>query len=218
MKIYKILWLVPIFAFVLGYFIFEYIFSEKAIPVPQIVGKNIKDAVKILSKNRINIRIIAEKEDSDLKDGTVIEQRPQSSKIKPNQSVYLIISKKIGKLPAPNVVGKNIKDTEEFLKNKSIKYKINYIENRAKKDTVFAQIPKAGSEVNGVLNLFVSQGLCNYFIMPNLVGLSKNDVVDFLILNEIKYTLENQKGSVILAQSPQSGSIIKLENLIIQLK
>lgn len=98
MNLKKILWLMPFASFLIGYQIINIFKNQNEIIVPNFVGKTLNQAIKVASDNNLNLRISAEKEDSQLPEGTIISQIPNRQKIKPNQSIYLVISKKIQNL------------------------------------------------------------------------------------------------------------------------
>ena len=223
LKLSNIKWTVPFFAFILGYLTVKFIFSiNKTIKVPTVIGLQFKDAAKILSENNLNIRIIEEKEDDDLPDGTIITQSPYDSEIKPLQSIYLIISKKAKKKLAPDFRQKNINEINKIARKNGIKTKSYYLPNNQKTALCIAQMPEANEPLeDNRMIIYISNGNNKKIIFPDLRGLELDNALEFLDLYSIKPTIlesDFKKEKIIKEQRPLPGSILDLEKIKVQLK
>lgn len=223
-KLKSFVWTLPFISFIFGYFTFRLIFSlTKKINVPSVVGLQVKDAVKILSDNNLNTKIIAEKEDADLPDGTIITQTPFNIEIKPLQSVYLTVSKKPPLKKAPQLEKKEVNEIIKLCKKNGIKYKFYYIPSNQTKSYCIAQYPKADSplEENKVI-AYISNNNSKMVIFPNLKEMNLEYALEFLNLYSIKpkVTIDNEhnKKNIIKDQRPIPGSIVDLEKINVQLK
>ena len=63
MKTSTYLWLLPFLSFLCGYQLIRSLYTVNTLTTPSIIGKEIQDAIKILSDNNLNPRILTEKED-----------------------------------------------------------------------------------------------------------------------------------------------------------
>lgn len=224
MNLKNSLWILPFIAFFLGYYITNRLFTIKEIDVPLVIGKEISEASKLLSDTNLNLRIVAQKENDDIPEGTILDQTPIRQKIKPNQSVYLVISKKSEKFTMPNMLGKEFKEIEAVIKKAGIRIKVYYIDSQYKKDVCLSQLPSVGQQVNKneKIILYLSSGQKKQVLCPDFNNIELSEVVNFLKLNEIKYTVvtqynqqpDPQKKYVIIDQRPICGSIMNINNSI----
>lgn len=225
----RIFWIIPFINFIIAYHLSSLFLAINQIEVPVVIGKNLNEASKILSDHNLNLRILAQKEDADLPDCTVLDQNPFKQKIKINKPVYLTISRKFKSFKMPNLKGKNLHYIQQILKTNGLKSKIYYIENNADKDTCISHHPEAESLIdkNEKIILYISLNNKKPVLIPNFKGLNLKEVLNFLDLNEIKSTIiinsfqeyEPDKDYKILEQRPIAGSILQLnKNLNIQLQ
>ena len=68
-SIKSFLWIAPFVAFLVGYQVLRFLSHTEAIEVPSIVGMHIHDAIRILSADKLNVRILDEKSDPDAQRG-----------------------------------------------------------------------------------------------------------------------------------------------------
>lgn len=221
MNIKSYRWTTPFFSFLLGYALLHIILTPHPIETPQLLGKNISDALHISSSKNLYLRVIHEKEDKDLQEGIVISQTPQEGqKIKPGQHIFIVISKKPPQTELPSIVGLCVeaaqKKTEPLgIVNKQIKFPSHYPNN-----TIIAQIPSAHEFVSD--NKMISYVSCNQdkrVIFPDLTNKTVQDVQEFLQLYEIKPKIYHKKTidqkhsctqCKVAQQRPLSGSIVQL--------
>jgi len=224
MKLKSLLWVTPFLSFLIGYFTFKFIFYvDKKIRVPIVIGLQLKAAVKILSDNNLNTRVISEKIDDDLPDGTIISQTPSETAVKQSQSVYLIISKKPNKKIAPSFLQKEISEIKKNANKNGIKIKSYAVPNNQKENLCIAQFPQPNIQLeNNYVTVYLSDGNKKKVIFPDLRGLELEHALEFLNLYSIKPSItaenENSKEKTIIDQRPLAGSIIDLEKINVQLK
>jgi beta-lactam-binding protein with PASTA domain len=222
MKYVRIAWVVPFLLFLFGY-IGTYLFlQQESIVTPNVIGKSLQEAVVLLSKQRLGVRLVREQEDSSIPEGTIMDQIPRSNnKIRPNQNIFVTISKKPSLFLAPTFLGCNIKDIQA----KSFKGDIDLLGihcfGEYSANICFAQYPKPGQLLSRkFIVAYVSRGSFPLYIVPNFKGLSVSQVKDFLRLEdgqlEIVHLQEvlNSHTCVncyVIDQRPIAGSIISLD-------
>jgi len=222
-KLNSILWIIPFISFLLGYFTINLVFSvNKKITVPSVVGLQFKDAAKNLSEKNLNIRILAEKVDDDLPDGTIITQSPFETEVKHLQSIYLTISKKPDQKLAPDFSRKEIYEINKFTQKNGIKVKSYLVPSNLKKSSCIAQFPKIDEPLeDNRITIYISNGDKKKVIFPDLRGLELQNALEFLNLYSIKPNVienENKKQKIITEQRPLPGSIVDLDKINVQLK
>lgn len=226
----RIIFFIPFLGFVAGYFLTYWFMQKTAIPTPNIIGKNLQESVGILSKNCLGVRLLREQEDAVLPEGTVLDQIPKPyQRVRPNQNIFVTVSKKEGLLQVPDFWGHKYQDALETAKKMSIEVKSFYLPSNFGKNSCIAQYPQAGQ-------LFLNKRLLTYFssgtdvlcIMPLFSGLLVKDVRDFLEQNNVEFELFHN-GKVpqdhecltckIIEQRPTAGSIVNIQKkFVVQLQ
>lgn len=219
MKIQKSFWIIPFLCFILGYQITRFFLTIDGIETPGLVGLTVTEAVKILSKNSLNVRILSDKEDAELPDGTIVSQTPATGRrIKSNQSIFLSISKKPENPIAPQFVGKTLKDAENCTRKIVSHNKIYPIESCHPSGTCIAQHPHAGTALeDSKVLLYVSDKKRRSAILPSLVGRPPEEVIAFLDESGIPYEIVGQQKANlskqrISDQRPLAGSFVEIDN------
>ncbi len=220
----------PFLAFAMGYAISFVTFQIKIKKVPNLIGKNLHQAMLNASSRQLSLRLLKEKEDDLLPEGTIIQQIPkpyQAARL--NQSIFVIISKKPQPFRAPHFLGEKIPTITPELAKHGISSKIVKFKGKHSSKICIAQAPQQGEEIaNKKMILYVSKGIDNLNIMPNLKNLSLQEA-DNLLQQSKNITLETYDdygalissssfGYKIIDQKPMAGSIVDLNKpLSIQL-
>ena len=164
-----LLWLTPFFCFWFGYQCIATLYGNHTIIMPTLTGTPLPEAFMTLSKLNLNPRLVSTKEMANLPAGTVLSQTPApQTKIKPQQTVYLVVSRMPQSLTIPQVAGQRMEHILPTLKTAGITYKLQYIQSHYPKNYCIAQLPTAGqpSKDNKMI-LYVSKGDEKPVIMPN---------------------------------------------------
>lgn len=197
-----------------------FIIGTPTLETPQCIGKNIQEALRILSDCDLNAKLLEEKEDNDIPEGTIIAQRPTfKQKIKPHQTVFLVVSKKSKKIPTPNLVGKTFSEIKEELKKNNILHKNYPVPSEYPHDMCITQLPLAGQELHEKRVItycaLTKQPPC---IFPDLTHKVVPEIISFLQKYSIIPNLSHSKKSenhicthcTITDQRPMAGSVMYL--------
>jgi len=220
-----IIWILPFLSFSLGYIAVGRLFKPKEFETPSIVGKQLIDAVSILSQQNLNIRFLAEKEDADIPHGTILTQSPQPGrKIKANQSIFTVISKKPTQIPCPRVINIHIDVIAQTLAAKKIRNKNYFLPSIYPHNNCIAQFPSPGIMLkkNNIIT-YISAGNKKPILLPNFKGKNIVEVVEFLnkyngIKPEIIHTPSHDlihyydETCSVIDQRPLAGSIISIDS------
>lgn len=223
------LWIIPFISFFIGYQTLRLIFYSKQVQTPNVLGLNLNDAIKKLSSYQLNVRILKEKEDSDLPEGTIISQSPEPLRnIKPYQSVFLVITCKKPPMISPNMVNLTLEEAQNVVDKKGLNLKKYYLESSYPSDTIIAQIPESGQNMtNDIVTVYVSAGSSSVRVFPDLVKKTVKQAKEFLneydldakIYHENESKAEGNQNSephdckncIIINQIPLPGTLVDLK-------
>ncbi len=215
------IWILPFLFFLGGYIAVHFFFNIDEISTPSLVGKNVYQALIILSDHKLNPRILDEKEDADLPSGTIMSQTPiAGQKIKPNQSIYLLISKQPATQKTPNLLNKKLNTIKKEVDTYNAHLQIYEIPHTHPKNHCFAQFPLPDNLLkHNTITAYVSSGNNMPIIWPNFTGYLITDALDFLQSHNIYPQIIHQnergpghvcKNCVIEYQHPRAGSLITI--------
>jgi len=225
MRMQQYFWIIPFISFLGGYLLLGSLFQPKEFETPAIVGKQLLNAVSVLSDHKLNIRFLAQKEESDLPQGTILSQKPLSGrKIKANQSVYVVISKKPPKIPCPALLGKPLNTLLKELEQKNIRNKSYFLPSNHPKNNCIAQYPCPLTPLKGKnVITYVSDGNKKPVILPDFKHKKIVQVVEFLkkyapyikveMIHSPRCELHHMcdQNCIVSDQRPLAGSIVKLD-------
>lgn len=191
--------------------------SEDTVIVPNLVGKDIVYALRILTDLGLNTKVKGSEYSSDVPKDHVIFQQPEPGmEIKKGRDVRMIISKGTETILMPNLAGLSVQQASIILENNGLCYQelsSTYSKNKKKED-IIAHTPSAGVMIRRgkCVNLLVSLGMRpKAYMMPGLQGLSLEDAIlvierSHLSFGEIKYLYhKNKPKNVIINQEPLAG-------------
>lgn len=215
------LWILPFICFIAGYFVVAQLYTIEEIKPPNVVGSLLNEALGTISQHNLNARLLQYKDDSLLPEGTIISQTPTAAqKMRPNQTVYVVVSTKPALKNAPDLLNKNKDEIIQKLTAAGIKPKLYSLPSNYPTNSCFAQFPCPGNTLeNGKIVLYISSGTQKPVIMPNLHGQTIQDVLGFLKqynlapeINHKNWQPEDHECTTckITDQRPLAGTIITL--------
>jgi len=228
------LYFLPVFVFFVGYCASYYFIQTITCIVPDVVGKDFQKGVFLLSDKHLNVRLLREKEDVLLPEGTIIHQIPFSgSVVRPNQNVFVTVSKKPLSQYAPNFLDNTYADLLVQKTARNVNVRAIWLEGNHEKNKCFAQTPRPSDEMfDKKIRAYLSSGQNKLYIVPDFRELSLKLVQDYLERLNIhievfgKYKESSDYcGDVylfdykIVDQKPMPGSIVDFgKNLYMQLQ
>ena len=96
--------------------IFLIFYFNRSVVVPQISGKNITTATKILNEAGLKAKTLYEYNDTVLKDIVISQNIEVGSDVKYNTSITIIVSKGIEQITLPDVKNSSLQDANDTLK------------------------------------------------------------------------------------------------------
>jgi beta-lactam-binding protein with PASTA domain len=216
------LWTIPFLSFIIGYLVLSRWYPIHEFDTPNLIGLSIAQASIIASHHHLNIRILAQKEEVSLEPGTVLAQTPEANqKVKPQQSIFLVIAKEPLTLVMPPCIGKLKDEVDEFFTKQSVRIRYYYVPSNKPKDYCVAQFPTAGRGIGGQkVMIYLSQDTHNPVVVPNFSQILVSDVLEFLqsysvtteLMHEHSYQpiLKPNSSALVVDQRPLAGSIVTL--------
>jgi serine/threonine-protein kinase len=164
------------------YFVFNMVMSSlvhnrKEIATPNIVGKDLYNALEELSKESFGIRKDGEESNQSLPAGTILRQNPSAGmKVREGKIIKVTLSQGGEVVYVPDLVGKTVRSADIALRYTSLvmgevsrKFSV-----AVEKDIVLSQDIMPGSRVdkNSVVSVVVSDGLPpeGVILMPNFIN------------------------------------------------
>jgi beta-lactam-binding protein with PASTA domain len=224
------LWFVPFLGFLLGYIIASYFLHKNDLATPNVVGKSLHEGIHILSDFHLGLRLLQQREDNSLPEGTIIDQLPRPlQRIRPNQNVFVTISVKPRNILMPDLWGKRQKEACEIASKLGLDTKEVLLRTTYPEGMCIAQFPPMAQELgNKKVTLYFSEGKSTLYVMPNLKGKLLADIDKALQQYDVRaevfhdqpiapeHTCVNCK---IIDQQPVTGAIVDMKHgLQVQLK
>ncbi|CAM3147525.1 PASTA domain-containing protein [Streptobacillus felis] len=194
-------------------------FNKRETVVPKVTSLHVDDATKLLKKFGLNYSII-ESKSTEVPENFVFIQDPKPESIVKVRRTVNIWVNKANSVEIPDLTGKTLIEARRILEDFNIQIeRIDYmpIEN-SEEELVLSIYPKVGSKIgtNQKISLLVSsKPLIESKIMPNLIGLDKNDAANILaqIGQSITFVTEANDPAfaqnVIIATNPLPGETIE---------
>ncbi len=144
-----------------GHLTFELLSYGRTIEMPDLIGKNINEAQKLLSSNRLYLRLDGDEYNNYVPQGYIIRQDIKPGyKLKEGREIGIILSKGPRIKDVPDLVGKPLEAAEDILKDMGLKInKIIYVHSRfAEKNIILAQRPEPLESGGNLFSVVVSLG------------------------------------------------------------
>lgn len=221
MNIKSYVWVLPFLSFLCGYGFLHYVFQVQSIEMPDLVGKTIEQVMPVVTELNLNMRLLHYIEDADISPGTVLSQIPiGKQKIKPYQSVFLVIARQPPGRYAPDVRTHTEDDMVKELALSGIAPQMYHVPSHYPLGHCIAQMPVAGELLHASsMIVYLSDNGTEKTIWPNFMKKRIEDVSEFLrshdIVIEKIHTYAPQPHHecthcVVVDQRPLPGSIISL--------
>jgi beta-lactam-binding protein with PASTA domain len=222
-SVYNFLWLLPFFFFLLGYLSLRFFFTIDSFSMPQLIGLQVHDAVKLLSPYSLTMRIIEEKETTEVPEGTILSQLPlEGQKIKTHQSVRIIVSQKTAAATAPLLTGLSESAAIKKAQEKELDIKLYKLYHAEPTDICIAQLPAANLPLSSrKIIAYISAGSLPYRLMPNCKNRPVEEVTSLLRNYAIEpqifhgYELEENhscQNCYVVDQRPFAGTLVDISS------
>lgn len=205
----------------MGFLTLRILVPSEKIEVPSIVGKDMREAVLVLSEQNLGLRVVGRKFSSEIPQDIIISQLPPPQvKVRRDRTIEVVVSEGSRVVVIPSLIGKKVREAKVDLSRKGSKINtVSYVYSKAAQGEIVAQDPPAriSSSRKEGLDILVSLGPRNpQFYMPDFRGKKlgeETDLLEKLPLNigKIKEVPFAGEEGVVLSQSPLPGSQIDAE-------
>lgn len=191
--------------------------DRATVTVPEIEGKNLKDASEILNANNLFYEIISEQY-SGKPEGIILKQIPEPNKeVKSKRPIFITISKGKETISMPNLIGISVRQARVLIYNNGLnigdiqyRYSDNY-----PKDSVISQSIGQGKELiyGDTISLVVSKGPEYQIYVPKLAGLALDGIENYIVnqgfkLGNVEFVESDTfVAGTIISQQPQSNTL-----------
>lgn len=192
-------------ALILAVAIFMIIFFNRTITVPDVTGKKINEAIKLIEDVGFKCKTTEEYSDTVLKNAVVSQDKEGGTKIKYRSEVTLVVSKGKEQITLPNLKDLRFADAQDQLIK--LGFKVSFVEdfsNTVDTGKVIKQSVWAGNKADkgSIIVLTVSKGP-DLVIVPNIKGMTLEKAKQTLtaaglrLVTEIKFSNSVKEGKII---------------------
>lgn len=202
-------------AFLWAFLSFGNFWSNATVDVPNVVGKQVTVAQKILEDNHLRVSI-NEVTNPEVPVGQVISMNPGAGEsVKEQRTINLVVSKGPGDITMPDLKGLTVDQAKDKLT--ALGMSIGNISTAADEsqpdDVILMQDQPANSKVSKgmVVNITVNKKPIKQVALPNVVGMTLKDARDALSAASLSVAQVNgsaDEKAVVTAQSPAGGTTV----------
>ena len=206
-----------VFSFILlglifGVLTFKVLSFSRTVQMPDLSGKSIVEANKLMTDKGLYLNIEGEDYDASVPQGNIIRQDiPAGNKVKERRGVKVVISKGPRVRSVPMLVNDTLTNAETSLLQKGLKIgKVIMVHSDiVEKDTIIAQKPDTNEQVSDTVTVLVSQGPYEMiYYCPDFKGMPLEQA-NILIKKLNLKTVTEGSGEMVEAQRPEAGRQIK---------
>ena len=208
--------------------------GEEQTMVPDVVGKELTQALLELQVKELYPRIQLRFTQTSRDRGFILEQEPRAGTIvKAGRRIRLVVSQGIVLNKIENFISRGIDEVRLDLQTMNaaggvhlftIKEPIMLEYSSENPGTILAQKPEVGTDISGPITLefVVSRGRENLTVtVPQFTGLALSDVLRLISSSGINFRFDvrergtNERGETIITQSPQAGATVRVNEPVL---
>jgi beta-lactam-binding protein with PASTA domain len=206
-----------VFAFILlglvfGFLTFKLLSFSRTVQMPELNGKSLVEANRLLNDIGLYIKIEGEDYDAAVPQGNIIKQDiPAGNKVKERRGIKVVISKGPRVSSVPMIVNETITNAETTLLQKGLKIgKVIMVHSDiVEKDKIISQKPEPNEQVSDVVTVLVSQGPYDKIYHCPDFKVMPLEQANILIKKLNLKSVTEGSGEMIEAQRPEPGKQIK---------
>ncbi len=211
-----------VFAFILlglvfGFLTFKLLSFSRTVQMPELNGKSLVEANRLLNDIGLYIKIEGEDYDVSIPQGNIIKQDiPAGNKVKERRGIKVVISKGPRVSSVPMIVNETIINAETTLLQKGLKIGkvIMAHSDIVEKDRIISQKPEPNEQVSDVVTVIVSEGPYDkIYHCPDFTDMPLEEA-NILIRKLNLKSVTKGSGEMIEAQRPEPGKQIKAGDTI----
>jgi serine/threonine-protein kinase len=202
---------------VFGFLTFKLLSFSRTVQMPELQGKSLVEANRLLTDIGLYIKIEGEDYDAAIPQGNIIKQDiPAGNKVKERRGIKVVISKGPRVRSVPMIVNEPITNAETTLLQKGLNIgKVIMVHSDiVEKDKIISQKPEPNEQVSDVVTVLVSQGPYDkIYHCPDFKDISLEQANILIKKLNLKSVTEGS-GEMIESQRPEPGKQIKAGDTI----
>ena len=202
---------------IFGYLTFEVLSFSRTVEIPDLYGKSLLEANKLLAKNGLYLKIEGEDYNSTVPPGSILRQDVAAKKkVKEGRGIKVVISKGPRVKSVPLLVNEKLFNAESLLLQKGLRIAqvIKVHSDTVERDRIIAQRPEPDDQVSDYITVLVSLGPYDViYYCPDFRGISFEQAKDLIEKLGLKLTTEGS-GEKIESQRPEPYKRVKVGDTI----
>jgi beta-lactam-binding protein with PASTA domain len=218
-KLYIVLSSAFILLFILDAWIMPAIVhSRSEITIPDVRGKRVDEALRILSAARLNPAVTDTVAHPKIETNHIVYMNPVSGNVvRTGRNVFLTVSGGEARLEMPDIKGRSLRDARIAVEGLDLHVgKITYQASEMPAETVIGQNIPPGRKIrkNTIIEIIVSGGESVQIDVPYVIGLALDEAQRRLLENGLRPGAIQYRESksllpnTVVGQSPEAGSLI----------
>lgn len=194
----------------------------RQITVPDVAGRTAEDAGFVLGQSGLQIGKTERVFSDTVSEDVVVSQNPKAfSKVLPDDTVDIVVSKGEEKVEVPDVVGRTAIEAGSIIGEAGLKVEtVEEYSDTVIKGNVIRQNPEVNSEIkkNSVVEVTVSKG-AETTVVPYLVGMDEKEAKSILekagLVVDVKYVSANGEiNGKVFEQYPEANTEVKKGSIV----
>jgi len=210
-----------LFLIIIDYIALPLYVSGREMKVPNVIGKQKDEAIKILDDAGFNPIVATSRYDQKYKKDYVVFQKPvPNTVVKEHRRIYLTISGGESLIKMPQLIGKTLRDAQVTLERSGfILGKIDSVESEFQPNTIVEQQYLEGRELASGTNVNIKVSIgpqVGMIRVPNILGKSLTDAMNILRANSLRVGAKTYIHSpsllpnTVVDQQPGENALLKL--------
>ncbi|MDR1928850.1 MAG: PASTA domain-containing protein [Endomicrobium sp.] len=200
--------------------------NKKEVVTPNIIGKNLYEALDIISIKKLGLRKEYEELNQNIQSGIILQQNPRAGMlIREGRIIKIIMNNNSDMVYVPNLIGQTLQNVDVILKRSFLvmgsvfkKFSLN-----TKKGLIIAQSIMTGSKINkgSTIDITVSNGIPDepIILMPNFVNKNLKEAKIWALKYGINFNLNEEENknietNTIVNQYPEPDTDITETKLV----
>ncbi len=196
---------------------FRFLGAQKTVKVPDLVGKSLVEANKIIFQKKLYLKIEGEEFSTEIPSGHIIRQDiPPGNKIKEGRTIRILVSKGPKRNYMPYFIGLTLDEAKNMAREKNIHIKkvIKVHNNSFEKGIVIAQRPTSEERGADTVVLVISKGPYKvYYKCPDFTSMTLEEAKTIADRMGVELELVGY-GSIVASQKPSPGELIKKGDIV----
>ncbi len=204
-----------------GYLTFKVLSFSRTVEVPDLYGKSLTEAGRLLAPKSLTLKITGKEYDALIPSDSIIRQAvPAGHEVKERSEIEVVLSRGPRAGSVPMLVNEKLGSAESLLLQKGLMIaKVLWVHSdTVEKDTILAQNPESDDQVGEAITVLVSLGPHEeHFYCPDFRGMSAKEAAELLKQMHLRGVTKGE-GNTVVSQKPEPGKQIKTgETIYLQL-